>query len=189
MPRRPTKWWARLVPTQATTLLRRPEGKLLVSALSDWWIDGEGFLEGRPEQVDHSRAAAQHRYSRARFYAMLDRTGFPMLSDPDEYAVDGIHQAFESWARSRGARRLAASVDADPRIRVGIEEGLRRRANGEAGAGEPLPDVGARIHDHVRSHVHSQVHHQVHSQVHHAVHHAVHTGGHAAGGHAGGHGH
>ena len=179
MTRTKTAWWSVLFPTPPLHLLRRQSGKRLIDVLTEWWMALEGFTDGTWPTADHSRSAADDRYTRTTFYARLDSVGFPVLADGDERAMDKIFDAFQMWTRSREARKLIARLADD------LGHDLTRAAD---------PDTGSRIqhnvhhavHHQVHEHVAHQVHQHVHAQVHHAVSHAAHGVGHSGGGHAGG---
>lgn len=165
--------------TSPLHLLRQQSGKRLVDVLTEWWMALEGFSDGTWATVDHSRSAADHRYTWTAFYALLDSLSFPVLTDGDERAIDTIFDGFQTWARSRKARKLIERLENDfgPDLAPGAEQGSSARVHS---------NVHHAVHHEVHHHVTHQVHQHVHAQIHHAVSNAAHSASHGGAGQAGG---
>lgn len=161
MPRRETRWWSALASTPADALLRRWQGVWLVRLLADWWIAGEGILDGSYLFVEHGASVVRQRYSEDEFYQLLARATYADLSDRDEWAVDAVFESFAGWAASRKARELIATLADDEQVRVRVRKMVRAAApdstSSEAGADSDGREVEAELHRYVQAHVYHAI--------------------------------
>jgi ribosomal protein L9 len=182
MPRRKLKWWVYLLPPATARFLRSPDGQLLLSLLTDWWIRREELFGAGPRSKDERRLSP--RYGRVACYQMLQTHRYPPLSDWDELALDAVHGAFERWAQTRKARTLARRSYEQVRHEIARFEQLASERPdldlGELFGSDTRHDIAHQVGHGLQQAVHDGVHHDVQHSVHHDVQHSVHSAVHAS---------